>query len=150
VLEGPLGAFTTRTSTPHKFLMVAGGIGITPIRALVESLDAARRDVVLLYAAKTTNDVVFASELRTLRARCHFILSRPSDTRATAEHSSDTWTADRSEHGRLDQSTLMTLVPDVKDRDVFLCGPPPMMTAMIDALRRLQVPESQIHHEQFS
>jgi len=150
LLEGPLGAFTTRTSTRHKFLMVAGGIGITPIRALVESLDPERRDVVLLYAAKTRNDLVFASELRALTARCHFILSRPSDTRATAEHPSDSWTADRSQHGRLDQNTLITLVPDLKNRDVFVCGPPPMMTAMIGALRRLQVPESQIHYEQFS
>jgi len=45
---------------------------------------------------------------------------------------------------------LATLVPDVRDRDVFVCGPPPMMTAVIAALQGLQVCETQIHYEQFS
>jgi predicted ferric reductase len=150
VLEGPLGAFTIRASTRHKYLMVAGGIGITPIRALMESLAAARRDVVLVYAAKTTDDLVFASELRALTARCHFILSRSSDVTASGGYASDAGTSHRYEQGRLDREQLATFVPDVTERDVFLCGPPPMMTAMIGALRQLQVPESQIHREQFS
>ena len=63
LLEGPLGAFTAAESR-DKYLMVAGGIGITPIRALIESLAAAGRDIVLLDSAKTANDLVFASELR--------------------------------------------------------------------------------------
>jgi predicted ferric reductase len=150
VLEGPLGAFTVRASTRQKLLMVAGGIGITPIRALMESMASTRRDVVLLYAARTAKDLVFASELRALTARCHFILSRSPDVPATSGCASDAWTSHRYEQGRLDQERLAALVPDVTERDVFLCGPPPMMRAMVSALRHLQVPESQIHREEFS
>jgi predicted ferric reductase len=150
VIEGPLGAFTTRLVTRHKYLMVAGGIGITPIRALIESLAAAHRDVVLLYAVKTAKDLVFASELRALTARCHFILSRSAETRATPATPGHPVNNDGHEHGRIDQRMLTKLVPDVADREVFVCGPPPMMTAVIADLRGLQVRQSQIHYEQFA
>jgi predicted ferric reductase len=55
LLEGPLGAFTA-AEPRDKYLMVAGGIGITRIRALIESLAAAGRDIVLLYSVKTADD----------------------------------------------------------------------------------------------
>jgi ferredoxin-NADP reductase len=136
LLEGPLGAFTA--AGPHdKYLMVAGGIGITPIRALIESLAAAGRDIVLLYSVKTANDLVFASELRALTAHCHFILSRHAEN---TEH----------ERGRIDLGMLARLVPDVRDREVFICGPQPMMKAVADALSELQVRKSSIHYEQFA
>ena len=45
---------------------------------------------------------------------------------------------------------LARLVPDVQDREVFICGPQPMMKAVAAALGALQVPESSIHYEQFS
>jgi len=137
LLEGPLGAFTA--AAPHdKYLMVAGGIGITPIRALIESLAEAGRDIVLVYAVRTVNDLVFASELRALSARCHFVLSHSADA------------AGAYESGRVDGPMLARLVPDVEDREAFICGPPPMMVAVAAALRTLQVPESSIHCEQFA
>ena len=137
LLEGPLGAFTA--SAPRdKYLMVAGGIGITPIRALIESLAEAGRDIVLVYAVRTVNDLVFASELRALSARCHFVLSHSADA------------AGAYESGRVDGPMLARLVPDVKDREAFICGPPPMMVAVATALRTLQVPDSSIHCEQFA
>jgi predicted ferric reductase len=136
LLEGPLGAFTAEPSNGRKFLMIAGGIGITPIRALIESL-AGERDVVLLYGARTANDLVFAAELRALIPRCHFILSQGS--------------ADgRYEHGRIDSAMLERLVPDVRERETFLCGPPPMMKGVIGCLRALRVTESRIHYERFA
>jgi len=138
LLEGPLGAFTAVASAPEKYLMVAGGIGITPIRALIESLVDAHRDVVLLYAVKTAKDLVFASELRALTARCHLVLSR--------------WTgpAEGYEQGRVDRPMIERLVPDVRDREVFVCGPLPMMKAVIGALHALEVPRSRIHYERFA
>jgi ferredoxin-NADP reductase len=138
VLEGPLGAFTLGNPVTQKFLMVAGGIGITPIRALIESLAADDRDVVLLYAARTVNDLVFAAELRPLARRCHFIVSRAADT------------DDGYERGRVDSAMLERLVPDLREREAFVCGPPPMMDVVIGALRRLRVSESRIHYERFA
>ena len=138
VLEGPLGAFTLGTPVARKFLMVAGGIGITPIRALIESLAAVDRDVVLLYSARTVNDLVFAAELRVLARRCHFIVSRAADS------------DDGYERGRVDSAMLERLVPDLREREAFVCGPPPMMDIVIGALRGLRVRESRIHYERFA
>jgi ferredoxin-NADP reductase len=137
LLEGPLGAFTVRGSDREKYLMVAGGIGITPILALIESLVGTPRDTVLLYAVKTAKDLVFASELRALTAHCHFILSQSA-------------ASDGYEHGRIDRSMLARLVPDVRDREVFVCGPPLMMQAVIATLHALQIRGSQIHYERFA
>ncbi len=146
LLEGPLGAFTA--AEPHdRYLMVAGGIGITPIRALIESLAAAGRDIVLLYSVKTANDLVFASELRALTAHCHFILSQYTETTERTETGE---TNVGHERGRIDLRMLARLVPDVQDREVFICGPQPMMKAVAAALGALQVRESSIHYEQFA
>src|SRR5258708_2438241 len=56
LLEGPLGAFTAMTSTQQKYLMLAGGIGLTPMRALIESLPHPHPAIVLLYAAPAATD----------------------------------------------------------------------------------------------
>ncbi|HEV3216685.1 MAG TPA: ferredoxin reductase family protein [Vicinamibacterales bacterium] len=138
LIEGPLGRFTASTSRRDKYLMVAGGIGITPIRALIESLVGAHRDIVLLYAVRTARDLVFASELRRLTPDCHFILSQSDDV------------TDGHEHGRIDAVMLARLVPDARDREVFVCGPPPMMQAVIDTLRAAQIRGTQIHYERFA
>jgi predicted ferric reductase len=138
LLEGPLGAFTFGASIGRKYLMVAGGIGITPIRALIESLAAGNRDVVLVYAARTIDDFVFADELRALTPRCHFILSQAAKT------------DDLHEHGRVDAAMLERLVADVQEREAFVCGPPPMMKSVIGALLALGVRGSRIHYERFA
>ena len=143
LLEGPLGAFTA-AEPRDKYLMVAGGIGITPIRALIESLSASGRDIVLLYSVKTADDLVFASELRTMIAHCHFIVSRHSES--AEEGKIDVG----HERGRIDKRMLARLVPDVRDREVFICGPHPMMKAVAAALGELRVRESSIHYEQFA
>jgi predicted ferric reductase len=138
LLEGPLGAFTAGASIGRKYLMVAGGIGITPIRALIESLAAGDRDVVLVYAARTVNDLVFAAEVRALTPRCHFIVSQAARSDAGYER------------GRIDGAMIERLVPDVREREAFVCGPPPMMKGVIAALRALRVSRSRIHFERFA
>ena len=92
----------------------------------------------LLYAVKTAKDLVFASELRVLTAHCHFILSQSAGA------------SDGYEHGRIDRSMLARLVPDVRDREVFVCGPPLMMQAVIATLHAFQIRGSQIHYERFA
>ena len=104
---------------------------------MIESLAGAGRDIVLLYGVRTVDDLVFASELRALSARCHFVLSHSAN--AAGAH----------EHGHVDGPMLARLVPDVEGREVFICGPPPMMVAVAAALRTLRVPDSSIHYEQF-
>jgi predicted ferric reductase len=137
-IEGPYGVLTGARRTRAGVLLVAGGIGITPLRALLEALPARPGDMTLLYRARDARSVVFRDELEVLaRARganIHYLLGPRA---AGAEDP-------------LDSKALERLVPDVRDRDVYLCGPGPMMQRVEDSLRKLGLPRRQIHAERFA
>ncbi|MFE1425281.1 ferric reductase-like transmembrane domain-containing protein [Streptomyces fungicidicus] len=130
--EGPYGAFTTLRRTRPDTLLIAGGVGVTPIRALLEELDG---HAVVLYRVRTEADAVLLGELRALAlakgAELHLV---------TGPAAPD----------RLAPAELSRLVPDLTGRDVYVCGPPGMTTAVLRSLRALGVPKRQIHHERFS
>ena len=139
-VEGPYGALTGAVRTKARVLLVAGGIGITPLRALLEELPASRGNLTLLYRASGHDDVVFRreiDELASLRgATVHYLVGR----RGTTEMPDDP----------LDPRALRRLVPDINDRDVYVCGPAGMMNRVLGSLRRLRVPDKQIHYERFA
>ncbi len=130
--EGPYGAFTTMHRTRPEAVLIAGGVGVTPIRALLEELHG---HAVVIYRVATDRDAVLYGELVELAhakgAELHLV---------TGPAVPD----------RLAPAELTRLVPDITDRDVFLCGPPPMMNALIGSLRELGVPKQQVHFERFS
>ncbi|MEA2610700.1 MAG: hypothetical protein QOG32_426 [Chloroflexota bacterium] len=137
-IEGPYGVLTGARRTRPKVLLVAGGIGITPLRALLEALPAKPGDMTLIYRARTPADIIFRDELdRLARARgaqVHYVIGRRRfDARDP-----------------LDAESLERLVPDVRDRDVYICGPVPMMQRVEGALRRLGLARRQIHAERFA
>ena len=135
VAEGPLGVFTEDLRRRDKAVLIAGGIGITPIRALLERMHG---DAIVLYRVISEADVVFRDELERLvadgRATVHFVVG---------DHRGD---------GRdlLSPSHLLELVPDIAERDVFLCGPPAMIDAINKNLRRAHVPRRNVHAERFA
>jgi len=130
--EGPYGAFTALHRTRPESLLIAGGVGITPIRALLEELHG---HAVLIYRVATDQDAVLYDELRELAhakgAELHLVTGP-----ATPD--------------KLAPRELARLVPDVAERDVFVCGPPGMTGAVLGTLRELDVPKQQIHFERFS
>ncbi|MEU2924341.1 ferredoxin reductase family protein [Streptomyces sp. NPDC007251] len=130
--EGPYGAFTALHRTRPESVLIAGGVGVTPIRALLEDMQG---HAVVIYRVSTDRDAVLYDELRDLAltkgAELHLV---------TGPVLPD----------RLAPSELDRLVPDIADRDVFLCGPPGMMTAVLRSLAELGVPKRQIHFERFS
>ena len=138
--EGPYGAFTGALRKRQRILLIAGGIGITPLRALIEELAPQRGALTLIYRASHAEDVVFRTEIDNLmKARgwtVRYVIGR----------------RDRGEVARepLDAAHLRALVPDVAKRDVFISGPDSMIDAVRAALRQLKVPASQIHSERFS
>jgi predicted ferric reductase len=135
--EGPYGAFTTMHQRRTNALLIAGGVGITPIRALLEDI---RGHVVLLYRVNKRDDAVLLQELSDL-ARARGAWLRVLTGPPTA----------RDEHGPLlGAESLAGMVRDVRDRDVFVCGPPPMTNVVVKGLRELGVPKDQIHAERFS
>ncbi|MFJ2604099.1 ferric reductase-like transmembrane domain-containing protein [Streptomyces sp. NPDC091279] len=130
--EGPYGAFTTLHRTRSESVLIAGGVGVTPIRALLEDLEG---HAVVIYRVSADRDAVLYDELRDLAhakgAELHLVTGPVApDLLAPGE--------------------LARMVPDIVERDVFLCGPPPMMNAVINNLRELGVPKQQVHFERFS
>lgn len=136
--EGPYGAFTAARRTRRKVLLLAGGVGITPLRALFETLPGAPGDITMIYRAATAEDLVLRTELdwiaRERGAAVHYLLGSPR----------------RGNRDHLSAERLRRLVPDLRERDVFLCGPEPMMIAAQAGLKAAGVPRRHIHHESFT
>jgi predicted ferric reductase len=138
--EGPYGAFTGARRRFTRALLIAGGIGITPLRALLEEFRAEPGAVTVLYRASTWDDVVFRDELEALArghgAKIEYLVGRRQP-------------GSRRSHP-LDARAIERLVPDVRMRDVFVCGPDKMNEAVRRNLRALGVPNNQIHAELFA
>jgi predicted ferric reductase len=139
-IEGPYGVFTSLVRSRPQVLLIAGGIGITPLRALLEEFPSGKGQVTLLYRASSWEDVVFQEELERIakirQTQLLFLVGRREQVRG----SSDPFSA----------KGLRALVPDVRKRDVFICGPPGMMESVSEVLESLGVPATQIHYERFA
>ena len=140
-IDGPHGIFTSENCKSSKVLMIAGGIGITPIRSLAEELLSMGRDVVLLYSNRNRASIVFEKELNEI--------VNSSSGRLKVIHVISDDPAWPGEKGRIDKEKITRLVPDFSEREVFLCGPPPMMKAVRATLFSIGVPNNCIHYERF-
>jgi len=139
-VEGPYGILTGARRTRQRVLLVAGGIGIAPLRALFAGLSANAGDLALVYRASRPEDVVFRDEIDRIAAArgatVHYLVGR----RGSPEMPSDP----------LEPAALRRLVPDLTDRDIYVCGPLPMMDRVEKSLRALGVPRTQVHLERFA
>ncbi|GAA1907407.1 ferredoxin reductase family protein [Streptantibioticus ferralitis] len=134
--EGPYGALTAGRRSRRKVLLVAGGVGITPLRALFETLPAGPGDLTLLYRARTPEDLALWGELQEIAsvrgARVYSAVNGPDGRRAD-----------------ISAAALRTVLPDIAEHDAYLCGPPGLMEQAHAALREAGVPGRRIHHESF-
>ncbi|MEO7980286.1 MAG: ferredoxin reductase family protein [Sporichthyaceae bacterium] len=142
LLEGPYGALTTDRRTRSATTLLAAGIGITPLRALLEELPPG---ATLLYRARDESELVLGAELDSLAAahghRIAYLLGpRASDT---------SWLPASWAHVD-DAAALRHLVPDIADHDVFVCGPDAWADAAVAALGKAGVPTAQVHLERFT
>lgn len=140
IIDGPHGAMTPRQCRSDRVLLIAGGIGITPLRSLAEHLMRQGKQVTLLYGNRNLDAIAFYGELDSLAREhgliVHHILSDEPN-----------WSGEK---GFIDRERIARLVPDVSSRDVYLCGPPPMMTLVRSALKELGVPRARVHWERFA
>ncbi len=136
-VEGPYGNLTGELRTADRVLLLAAGIGVTPLRALLEEF-AGSLPVTLLYRSRRPVDLVFKRELDTLAtergARVMYLVGsrRAGDADAA-----------------LRPDLLQRLVPDIATREVYLCGPGRFMDDAATIARSLGVPSARIHQERF-
>jgi predicted ferric reductase len=140
VVDGPFGKFIERPKN-SKVLLIAGGIGITPIRPLAEEMAADGFDVRVLYRAHSEGDLVFKKELDALATqedsvRVDYLLTGAGSRR----QSRDAW---------FSPTSLAARVPDIFDRVVYVCGPVGMMAVVRSSLEALKIPSDQIRTEVF-
>jgi predicted ferric reductase len=133
-VEGPYGAFTRHAQRQQKALLVAAGIGVTALRSLLEDLPRASAPVVIVRAARE-EDLVLRREVSDLVRNRRGQLHELTGSR---------------ERVQLDERVLLKLVPDLRRRDVFVCGPEGFVADLVAVARNLGVPGEAIHHEAFA
>ncbi|MEV6444420.1 ferredoxin--NADP reductase [Amycolatopsis sp. NPDC051716] len=132
----PAGVFSP-ASVDEDFLLFAGGSGITPVMAILKTaLETGSGRVVLVYANRDENSVIFAGELASLAKRY--------GDRLVVVH----WL--ESVQGLPDVSQLRGLASAYTSHEAFLCGPAPFMAAVREALGQLGVPRDRVHVEKFT
>lgn len=139
IIDGPLGKFTTERAVTKKYLLIAGGVGVTPIVAMAQELKNKQADFAVLYSVKSQQDLIFDNEIKNLTDNYYSFLSCEADE----------YVEQTCHGGRLDLIKIQKLVPDFKDRDIYICGPAPMMDSVITILKTAGVKKQQIHFERF-
>jgi predicted ferric reductase len=134
-VEGPWGDFTASRRVKAKTLLIGAGSGIAPIRALLEELP---QGAILLYRARSVQELALREELERLaklrHAKLWFVVGGRRD--AGPRH-------------LFTPRGMKELVPDIAERDVYLCGPDGLVGSSLKLLRRLKVPRRQIHLDPF-
>jgi predicted ferric reductase len=133
IAEGPFGAFTP-ARTGRSVLLLAGGVGIAPLRAMFAALTG---KITLIYRASSWQDIVFRPELDAIaaakNATVHYVVGTRTDLGVDP----------------LSASALRQLAPGLHRMDVYLCGPPGMTGTAVAALTEAGVPRRRIHYESF-
>src|SRR3989344_641632 len=140
-IEGPHGVFTANFAQSGKFLLTAGGVGITPLRSLIDVLVKKQQDIILLYGNRTENEIIFKDELEELKIK--FPNLKVVHVLSGEENFS-------GEKGNIDREKIARLVPDLKERDVYLCGPAAMTKKLLNEVVSLGINKSQLHFEKFN
>lgn len=138
-LRGPIGGyFTWDVSEPGAVLLVGGGSGVVPLRAMLRHRAAAggNQDARLLLSARTRADVIFREELSAYGARFTLTRERP-----------DEW---EGFTGRVDAEMLRAIGPPAAETPrVYVCGPTPFVEAVADLLVELGHEPGAVHAERF-
>jgi predicted ferric reductase len=134
LIEGPYGAFTKHQSNKERpLVLIGGGVGITPIRALLEELSH-DRNITIIYRASSEEDLIFLDELTELaaqkRARLHIL---PGSRKVYP----------------LDAKNLLSLIPKFRESEIYICGPTTLTEVVRASAKTLGMPKARVHSEIF-
>ncbi|GAB2774384.1 ferric reductase-like transmembrane domain-containing protein [Nocardioides salsibiostraticola] len=145
LFEGPYGRLSARTRTTRRVLLIGAGVGVTPLRALAEGLAYAPGEAMLIH--RCAQRPLFSDEFDVLtRERGLQVITVPGPRRTP-----DSWLGAGAWPVQVasDADLLAAWVPDLRERDVYLCGPAPWTEAVASTLRGLGVGEAHLHIEEF-
>lgn len=142
-VEGGQGDFYYTRDMGGPLVLMAGGIGITPIMSIARYVNEAAPGVrtTLLYSASIPSELLFRDELEGMARRspgfsCHFTVTRTPN---------ESWAG---RVGRIDADMLREAQADLSAL-FYICGPPTMIQCMVELVKSLGVPDSRIHYEQW-
>ena len=134
IIEGPYGIFTRDMASQFKHVtLVGGGVGITPLRAIIDEITVGTT-IDVIYRAREEVDLVLKHELEDLVAKkgikVHYLVGS------------------RKEHP-INEFTLKKYVPRFADSDVYVCGPEALIDDVVVAAQSAGIPKDRVHHEAF-
>lgn len=127
VVVDPDGDFTLPHDPKQKLVFIAGGIGITPYHSIVKFLSGSgkKRDIQLIYAAKTKSDLAFLDLFKKYGCKIDTVIGQP-----------------------LSGKKILELIGDYSDKLIYISGPEPMVESLFDQLKQT-VPEKQLKGDYF-
>ena len=142
LVEGPYGRLTPRARTRRRVALIGAGVGVAPLRALAEGLAYAPGEAVLVQRYRSAP--LFAGELARLReTRGLGLITMPGPRRDP-----QSWVGEGYD-GYSDAQVLLGWIPDLLQRDVYVCGPPAWTAAIRAAAEQVGLPKEQWHEEAF-
>lgn len=142
-IEGPYGLFTDAARTSPKLAIVAAGIGITPVLALLAHSNLQPGEATVLVRGSTSDELYLWDELRALAAATGTRLYSSIGHRGTGASAWMSATDDAS------GVTLRSVFPDLDDSDLYICGPLQWTDAVESDARAVRLSPHQIHSERF-
>lgn len=142
-VDGPYGVFSIDLDQGPGYVMIGGGVGITPLHSMCETLAMRddRRPVILFYGAREHDELIFREEFEELKKRMNlklvYVLEKPSLG----------WEGER---GHITADLLRRCLPmQYKRFQFFMCGPTPLMDAIERELQEIDVVSELVHSERF-
>ena len=134
VIEGPYGIFTRDMARQFKHVtLIGGGVGITPLRAIIDEIPETT-SIDVLFRARSEVDLVLKQELdelsRSRHINVHYLVGSRSDY-------------------PINERTIKKYAPRFADSDVYVCGPESLIDDVINACKSAGIPKNRVHHEAF-
>jgi len=143
-VQGPYGRFTLNEANIKQILLIAGGVGITPIMSILRYLRDIQWDgeAQVLISAKTKRDLLFFHELDSMLESGLRVRVQTTLTKEESESTS-------SQSGRINESMFKPFLHEHPDSHVYLCGPNDMAESINSMLEKIRIPPDKIHRESF-